>query len=354
MIQLVLTPNEQRVLFGLVSYPHLNDSELSKKCHVKLSTLTSIKRRLYENHVFQQIYVPLLNRLGSELLAVIYTQFNPVIPLEERVQKAKETIEVFNEIFLSIGEQEKGFSISLSQNYTNIGRINEIRTETFGRLGLLEKEYPTEVIFPFSTSSVMRFFDFSRSLGTLFNLHDEHRGNDEKHFKADEQVRLSEKEKNVYIALIEHPNETTQQIGEIVGLSRHTVSRMKKKFFDLHLIKQITIPDFQQLGFEILAFYHLQFNPGRAPSKEDIMHLDTPSTVFLARRKYETVILSAYKTYQDYKEDKMEKIRFLKENDFISYNPIVSKFMFEKIIILKNFDFAPIAKKIIKHSYISN
>lgn len=354
MKQLDLTPNEQRVLFGLVSYPHLNDSELAKRCHVKLSTLTSIKRRLYESHMFRQIHVPLLNRLGSELLAVIFTQFNPVIPLEERVEKAKETIEVFDEIFLSMGEQEKGFSISLSQNYTNIGRINDIRTETFGRLGLLEKEYPTEVIFPFSTSSIMRFFDFSRSLGTLFNLDAAQRGNDEQYFKADGPIQLSEKEKSVYLSLIEHPNATTQQIGEFVGLSRHTVSRMKTKFFDLHLLKHITIPDLQQLGFEILAFYHLQFNPGRAPSKEDIVYLDAPSTVFLARRKYETVILSAYSTYQDYKEDKMEKIRFLKENDFISYNPIVSKFMFEKMIILKNFDFTPIAKKIIENTSIKN
>jgi len=343
-----LTPNEQKVLFGIVSHPELNDSELAKKYSVKLSTLTSIKRRLHEEKVFQQLTVPLLNKLGSEILAVIYTQFNPVIPLEERVQTAKETIEVFDEIFVSIGEQEKGFSISLSKNYTNIGQINEIRTETFGRLGLLEKEYPTEVVFPFSTSSIMRFFDFSRAIGTLFDIPNDTKDTDEHWFKNGAPVRLTEKEKMVYVSLVGNPNETTQQIGELVGLSRHTVSRMKKKFFDLQLLKQITVPDLHQLGFEILAFYHLQFNPGRAPSKEDIDHLDTSSTIFLARRKFETIILSAYPTYQHYKEDKMEKIRYLKENDFISYTPQVRKYMFDRMVFLKYFDFAPISRKILQ------
>lgn len=347
MKSISLTPNEQRVLYGLVRYPSLNDSQLSAKIGVKLSTLTSIKRRLHEQHVFRQLLIPLLNRLGSELLAVIHSQFNPVIPLEERVSITKNTIEVFDEIFFSTGEQEKGFSISLAKNYTSIGRINDIRTETFGALGLLEKEYPSEVIFPFETSKIIRFFDFSRVIGSIFDFDDSPKP-DIDYFKMDSFYELSEKEKKVYAALVQYPIATTQQIGEHVGLSRHTVSRMKKKFFDLQLLKHLTIPDMRQLGFEILSFYHYQFSPGKAPRMDDIMHLDTPSTVFLAWRKYEIVMVSAYQTYQDYKEDKMKKIRFLKENDFISYNLLVRKYMFERMVFLKNFVFHPIANKIIE------
>ena len=349
MKSISLTPNEQRVLYGLVRYPSLNDSELSSQIDVKLSTLTSIKRRLHDQQVFRQLLVPLLNRLGSELLAVIYTQFNPVIPLEERVSITKKTIEVFDEIFFSTGEQEKGFSISLAKNYSSIGRIDDIRTETFGSLGLLEKEYPSEVIFPFESSEIIRFFDFSRVLESMFNLEDsDKKRSDIDEFKIDGFHSLSSKEKKVYTSLVQFPTATTQQIGEKVGLSRHTVSRMKKKFFDLHLLKHLTIPDLKQLGFEILAFYHYQFSPGKAPSMDDILYLDAPSTVFLARRKYEIVMISAYQTYQDYKEDKMEKIRFLKENDFISYTPLVRKYMFERMVFMKNFVFHPIANKIIE------
>lgn len=170
MKKILLTKNEEKVLYGLIRHPEKNDSELSSEINVKLSTLTSIKKRLHNQGFFRKLNVPMLNHLGCELLAVIYAQFNPVIPLDERVRTTKKTIEVFDELIFSVGEQEKGFSINLSKNYTNIGRINDVRTETFGRLGLLEKEYPNEAIFPFETSHILRFFDFSRVLNQFFSL----------------------------------------------------------------------------------------------------------------------------------------------------------------------------------------
>jgi len=344
----ILTKNEEKALYGLVRYPEMRDSELASKLDVKLSTLTSIKRRLSDQGFFRSLTVPMANRLGCELLAVIYAQFNPVILLEERIRTTKKSIEVFDEIFFSVGEQEKGFSISLSQNYATIGRINEIRTETFGKLGLLEKEYPYEVIFPFEMSNITRFFDYTRLLKKIFSIDDAEAKTKSRWFNDKSQVSLSPKERKVFAALVEHPDATTQKIGGIVGLSRHTVSRMKKQFFEGGLLKQIVLPNLNQLGVEILAFYHIKFNPHKAPSKEDIAYLDSPFSIFLASRKFETVILSAYPNYQDYKEDEMNKIRFLKENDLIAYPPFIGTYMFERMVVIKDFDFAPISKKILK------
>lgn len=345
----LLTKNEKRVLYGLVRYPDLNDSELSDIINVKLSTLTSIKRRLYDQGFLRRLTVPLLNRLGCEMLAVIYTQFNPVIPLDERVKTTMRTIEIFDEIFYSIGEQEKGFSISLSKNYTNIGRINDIRTETFGEVGLLEKQYPHEIVFPFEISNIVRFFDFSRVLKDFFEIKDIDDENDSNDFFRDiENVILNDKEKKVYYTLINNPNATTQKIGDMVGISRHTVSRMKKSFFNNNMLKNITIPNLKKLGFEILAFYPINFNPNKYPSKDDIKFLDTSSTLFFARRKFEGVIISAYYSYQKYKEDKMHKIRFLKEKDLISETPQIGKYVFDRMTVIKDFDFYPISKKILE------
>ena len=91
-------------------------------------------------------------------------------------------------------------------------------------------------------------------------------------------------------------------------------------------------------------------NPSKAPKKEDIETLDTYSTVFLARRQFETVIISAYPTYQDYKEDKMNKIRYLKENNLILYSPLIGKYMLEGMTVIKDFDFAPISNKILSNN----
>jgi len=346
--QPILNKNEKRVLSGICKYPTITDSELSAILQMKLSTFTSIKRRLLTQGYYRKIFFPLPNRLGCELLAIIYMQFNPVIPLKERIETTKRTIEVFDEIFFSVGEEEKGFSISLSQNYTNIGRINEIRTETFGKLGLLEKEYPHEVIFPFETSHIHRFFDFSAFFQDLFGLDDiEKISTIPDLFRNVTTVTLTLKEKQVYCALVEHPAATTQQIGNLVNLSRHTVARMKKKFFEDGLLQMLILPNLKTLGIEILTFYHISFNLNKAPSSHDLLFLNSPSTIFFASRKFEAVLLSAYQTYQDYKEDEMNKIRFLKENNLFSHPPFISTYMLERMEVIKEFDFSPLVNKIL-------
>jgi len=343
-----LTPNEHKVLYGLTKYPHISDSELSTIIQVKMSTLTSIKRRLKERKLFKTLTIPLINRLGCELLSVIYMQYNPVIPLEERVQTTKKTIEVFDEIFFSAGEQEKGFSISLAKNYTDVERINEIRTETFGQMGLLEDEYPHEVIFPFETSHIDRFFDYSRLLHQTFSLKEiDAPQSNMKWFTPIDCVDLSIKERRVYIALVEHPDATAQQIADVVGLSRHTVARMKERFFTDGLLRQIVLPHLAELGFELLVFSHITFNLHRFPSTEETAFLDTPSTVFFSRRKFEAVLISAYQTYQEYKEDEMKKIRYLKEKNLIVSPPVIQPYSFNRMVNIKDFTFAPIAKKVV-------
>ncbi len=46
----------------------------------------------------------------------------------------------------------------------------------------------------------------------------------------------------------------------------------------------------------------------------------------------------------------MNKIRYLKENNLISYSPIIGKYMLERMTVIKDFDFAPIAKKILSNN----
>jgi len=346
--QHTLTKNEKKVLSGICRYPQITDSELSKILQVKLSTLTSIKRRLTAQGYYRPLTFPLLNRLGCELLAVIYMQFNPVIPLKQRMETTKRTIEVFDEIFFSVGEEEKGFSISLSQNYTNIGRINEIRTETFGKLGLLEKEYPHEVIFPFETSHIHRFFDFAPFLQNSFKLDDSKKiSTTPELFRKISSVEFSQKEKKVYSALVQHPTATTQQIGDFVNLSRHTVARMKKNFFEDGLLQTLILPNLKKLGIEILTISHINFNLNKVPNTQELSILNTPSTIFFASRKFEAVLLSAYQTYQDYKEDEMNKIRYLKEHNLFSRPPFISTYMFEHMEVIKDFDFSPLVRKIL-------
>ena len=339
-----LTENEKLVLYGLVRYPNAKDRELAEKIGLKHSTVISIRRRLREHNYFRTIRLPMLQNFGCKILTVAYTNFNPVIPLQKRVEITEDRIEASEELFFSMGEFEKGFSLSLSKDYTNIGKINDIRTDTFGRLGLLEKEYPTEVIFPFGISKIYRFFHYPPLIKKHFGIE----GDDgENQMDKSRDILLSENEKSVFYGLVRYPEQSDKKIGEILNVSRHTVSRMRKKFEDGGFIKPMKIPDLGKMGFEILAFYHIRYDPSNPPGfeEDDIKSLLNESIIFMATRKFEAVLIGVYPDYDEYKTDKVEMMQFLKAKKWIAKDPIVRTYSLSKSVIIKNFNFAPITKK---------
>ena len=358
----ILNENEQKVLFGLIKFPNDTDKELSEKFGLVESTFTTIRNRLAEKNLFKPYLVPMLNRVdgGAELMGVIFSNFSLVVPLEQRVNLSKRTIEVSDEIFLSIGEPEKGYSLSISKNYTDFARISEIRTETFGRMGLLEGDSIDEIIFPFEISCIKNFFNFSELLKETFSIKGFDEEEDKIWFKNPEleetkenpeskKIKLTETEKKVFLAIIENPDATLNQIGEISGISRQSVAKIKKDTLEKNgLIKRMVVPNLKKLGFKMFVFYRLKFSPQNRPSEQDLNFLDSSSSIFYAHRRFELVILAVYRDYNAYKDDKMKKFRYLKEKNLITYNPIVRKFEYDRINVIKDFSFAAITKKILQ------
>ena len=350
MEKLELTKKEKLTLYGLASYPNLTDKQLSEKLNLKHSTVTSIRHRLRENEYFRALIIPRLQNMGCKLLAVIYTNFSPLIPLEERVKITGKTIEVFDEIFFSAGVQDKGFSLSLAQDYARIGKINDIRTQTFGRRGLLEDKHPRMIVFPFDISKVYRFLDFAPLLKRSFQL-DQMSDVSVKNigFADKGDVAFSDTEKNVYCMLIKYPELSDGEIGKKVGVSRHTVSRLRRGFESNNLIRKINLPNLKKLGFEILTFFHIRFDPRNSPDmeKDEASFLMGGSTIFFASRMFEAFMLSVHVDYDDYNRDKTRIMQLLKENKWIAQDPMIWTYSLSELIFIKDFKFAPIAKKII-------
>jgi DNA-binding MarR family transcriptional regulator len=354
MKKLELTKKEQLVLFGLIKYPKITDKELSEKLKIKHSTVTSIRHRLKQKEYCRKLRIPQLQNMGCQMFVVIYTSFNPLIPLEERVEITGKTIEVFEEIFFSIGEQDKGFSLSLSKHYATVGRINDIRTQTFGKRGLLEDEYPSMVVFPFEISKIYRFFDFAPLIKKRFNMDIDLEENiDYFSSKLTEDIDFSDSEKNVYCMMISYPEMSDSAIAREIGLSRHTISLLRRRFEEKKLIRMINLPNLKKIGFEILVFYHIKFDPSNPP---DIEHdeaalLMSDSTILFSTRIFESIMISAYKDYDEYKNDMMNIMRILKENKWISIDPIIRTYGLNTMIYIKDFKFAPITQKIVGCDY---
>lgn len=350
MIESGLTKKEKLMLYGLTNYPKSTDKDLSTKIGLKHSTVTAIRHRLKENGFFYKINIPRLQNMGSKMLVVIYTNFNPLIPLEERVKITGKTIEVFEEIFFSIGEQDKGFSISLSEDYASIGRINDIRTKTFGVRGLLEEEYPHMVVFPFEISKVYRFFDFAPLIMKSFDLDlDVNKKLENIAFLNEEKKEFSDTEKNVFCMLVSLPECSDKEIGKKIGVSRHTVSRMRRNFENQNLIRTVNLPNLKKLGFEILTFYHIRFDPRTPPNfdKDEATSMISDSTILFASRMFEAFMLSIHIDYDDFKKDTNRIMQLLKENNWGAETPIIKTFSLNELHFIKDFKFAPITKKIL-------
>lgn len=343
-----LTNYEKKVLYGITKFPDANDRQLAEKFGIKQSTVSAIRKRLRDEKYYRIYAVPMIQNFGAEIMTVTYTNFNPVIPLEKRIEITEKKIEASEEIFFSMGEEDKGFSIGFAQNYTVIGKINDIRTMTFGSLGLLDKEYPKEVIFPFRESKTYRFFNFAPLLSKNFGIEDNEV--EKANFFPVRNTNLSLRERKILCRIIEFPEISSKEIAEKIGITRHTVGRLKRKFRENEYVKMIAVPDFEKLGLKILAFYHINLNPHNPPDfkKDELLSLLMKDFIFFASRHFEFVAISMHPGYEDYKICKTYVIQKLKENEWITTPPTIRTYSLHKAKIIKNLTFSPITKKILK------
>jgi CRP-like cAMP-binding protein len=343
-----LSKNEKLVLWGLVAHPDLNDMELAENLEMRYSTLCTIRKRLRDEDYYRTIKIPVLQRLGTEMLSVIYTVFNPAISVQERAKMTTRTIEISEELFYSVGETHKGFSLSMANGYQDLSKINDIRIETFAKAGLLDQKHPTEVIFPFGISNIPRFFDFAPVLARALGIE---RENPVSGFTSEmSNLELSNVEKKVLLALVEKPDMNEKDLAAEMGLSRYTFSRARKQLDSKGLIIKKRIPNLQKLGFKVLAISHIMFNL-KKPFDSKLLSmgvLQNPGTIMLAARKFECISLSVYMEYEDYREEHTRDIQYLKENDYLLDMPNTAKYMIPSMLVMKDMIFGPMVKKTLR------
>ena len=169
-------------------------------------------------------------------------------------------------------------------------------------------------------------------------------------YKEKGRINLKANEKMVFLSLINNPEATLQEIAEKIKLTRHTVSRIKKRFFEKGLLQCLTIPNLKKIGYGLLAFYHFKFSPQNPPTDEDFEQLNSDSTVYFVGKKFEALMISLYKDYDIYKTDKTEKFTYLKLKKLITFDPEIRRYTFDRLEIIKDMVFKPITEKILKNN----
>ncbi len=343
-----LSKNEKLVLWGLVAYPDLNDMELADKLEMKYSTLCTVRKRLQDGDYYRTVRIPVLQKLGAEMMGVIYTVFNPAISVQERARITTKAIEISEELFYSVGETHKGFSLSLASAYSDLSAINETRIETFAKAGLLDQKHPTEVLFPFPMTAIPRFFDFAPLLAKALDIQD--RGIPVTGFDSEVgMIELSNVEKRVMLALVEKPDMSEKDLAADLGMSRYTFSRARKTLESDGLLIKKRIPNLMKLGFKVMTISHLMFNL-KKPFDANLLSkgiLQNPGTILLAAKKFECISVSVYMEYEDYREEHTRDLQYLRENNYLIDVPNTAKYMIPSMVVMKDMVFGPMVRKIL-------
>lgn len=327
-----LTQNERLVFYGLVKYPLLNDLQLSEKIGVKRSTVTAIKNKLKKQGFYSTYIVPNFELLGCELMCILAGK-TPVEKNEER-RKLGIIEKVMNspEVVFDIGTDNDFLSLIISKNFVEVKKLLDFVSAIYDKHNM---NAPNPLYFPFATTKVMNFLNFSTLLKDLFDL--DIKEESEKHTKPakGKLIRmLTVNEKIILYALVKYPDLNDTEIARITKISRQTVSQTKKSLLKENFLNVTNIPDMKRLGLELLVLCHSKFNI-------DSEYINPPLWMVAGER--ESLSIFIFKNYTEYRT-MHNKLNEIKEKLSMPES-VMSLFPIEQIKFQK-MDFASIIKKI--------
>ena len=347
-----LSYNEKLILYGLVKYPLTSDNEICNIFNIRKSTFSTIKKRLFQKNYFRSIRVPIFQHLGCELLVVAYGKLNQNTTLKERLNISKKLWLGIPEHFYIISESNQAIILSISKNITDFEERFEDITQIYKEYEFFEDNGFTTILFPFQLFRIFSFFDYAPFLNRYFQLD----------FKTDDDINIVSKkvmctvrhyemtklEKRIYFELIQNPYYSDYKIAEVARCSRHTVSRMKTKFYSEKLMRTTRIID--KLGLSILAFTHSRFNPKTTLNErkrylQKVVDLQTP--IFNISRRLEGVMLTPFINFEEYQSIHGTVTRFSAREELLQKDPSTMLLSIPRMTTLRDHDNSLLVKKIL-------
>jgi len=347
-----LSKNEQLVLYGLIKFPLLNDRELAEKLKLNISTLTAIKNRLKKKKYYFTVRIPMLHNIGCELMCVGITKLNLTLTDEERSKMEKELSQLFPETIFMMIESDYLFSILVAKNFTELKMVIDGLRGIISKFNALEEQDSFNFYYPFQTTRIMNYFDFTSIMQRSFGIKDDKKREPRFLKVLPEPKKLTRIEKLVYYGLIKYPDMPDKKIAEHTNVTRQVVARLRKEFEKEELIRTVRIPNLKLLNFQIIGFAYAKINPLMADREQEtrkkgikMIWSDIP-VIFWVSGNYESIVISVFKDYDDYKDLYIKGFGLLHKYNFFEELPEPISLSVNFTNYLKNHDYAPLVKKI--------
>ncbi len=340
-----LTANEKQVLYGLVRHPVLNDRELSELLNVKVSTVTAIRRRLRRADYFVTRRIPMMNRLGWELLIGGHARLD----LTQGSQVVPKLREAFRDrmpgLFHVAAAADHLSFLGFARDYTGArAEVDELR-QGLDRAGLLSDGDVSFASFPMALSAVPAFFDYSHSLALAFDLEDRMAVRLDRGKMGD--VELTRKETEVLKGLVRYPEVSDKGLAQRVKVSRQAVSKMRREFEAEGLLRTARIPNLRLLGFDLYVTAFARFVPSsslktRADAVERL--LKVAPVFFLTSDDAEIAVIGASRSYEQFSTLRAALTKHFQERGFLHGDPDVFVALTNAMEIVRNCEFGPLVQ----------
>lgn len=338
-----LTGNEKQVLYGLIHHPILNDRELSELLGVKVSTVTAIRRRLRRAEYFVTRRVPMMHRLGWEILAGGHARLD-IAQGPQSAARLREALKdrLPNLFHVAVSSDHFTF-LAAAPNYTAFRHDTDELRQLLEKTKLLGDGDVTTVVFPMSLCVVPTFFDFSHALALAFGM--EERVSFKPEYAKQGDVDLTRKETEVLKGLVRYPELSDKALAQKVKVSRQAVSKMRREFEEEGILRTVRVPSMRALGFELYVTSFAHFAPSatvkaRTDAIEKLLRL--APTFFLASSDMDAVLLGAAKNYEQFSTLRATITKYHEERGFLMGDPDTYLALTGNLDILRNCEFAPL------------
>lgn len=290
--------------------------------------------------------MPAFDRIGCELLAVKYGDFNPLTP--HKIRKKYAGWDKSPEPVFWIASDTSRIGLEFGENYTEIKKHIDYSEKIYGEQGFLTAKGNTYTLFPLNLSKIFSHLDFAPLIGNMLDLEVKEELKVNLEFSKGIE-RFHKNEKQVMYYLTKYPTRRDNQIAKKVGLTRQSVNNIRKKFEEKRLIKTIRIPDINRLGVELMVFTHIKSKPQvtlkvRKNGVKEI--LTQKSQITYIASNHESIVISAFRNYTEFKRTYDQIVGYYKEKDFLLEQPEVRIFPIKDLRRFIYNRYHPIVKKI--------
>lgn len=340
--------NERVVLYGLVRRPCHSDRLLSEELGLKVSTVTAIRHRLRRAGVFRTVRLPMLGQLGCELLCANHMRLNILRPREELLKAVRSATAQVDSIFYAIADSSQLLILLLCRNYTeawaDIERTHILLAEGDALNRPASKS--RAALLPLSRMIFVRFFDFSAILHGVFGMPG---APPEPALRLRtgraEGRQLSRAERRVYYGLVRHPEIVDNALARKIGVTRQSVTRIRRRLEGEGLIATTRVPDIRRLRPEILTFSHFELNPhcpltARRRVLEGVVKR-LPAFLHVSSDR-EGIIMGLAPNFTVLQKLHLEVSRLYLERGYFREEPQLTLFAVKEMSVVKDLAFAPI------------